>query len=114
MLRDWGGHHSADDVLAALAEHGEHMSRASVYNVLRDLGARGLIRATGTVHGRAYYEADAPGHHHFICHDCGAIIDVPDHHHPAPPPANLGPGFHIDETQIIYRGRCPNCTARST
>lgn len=111
-LQERGGHQSADDVLGALRARGERLSRASVYNVLRDLGARGLARATDTGHGRAYYEAGPDSHPHFVCRACGLIADV---HGPTPPPPpdSLPPGFHIAETQIIYRGYCPQCAPRN-
>ena len=57
LLKELGGHHSADE-LAQLLNEGKHaMSRASVFNVLHDLCNAGLIMLSDAGPGRAIYEA---------------------------------------------------------
>ena len=51
-------------------------------------------------------------HHHLVCRGCGHIVDV-DCAAGAPPclhPA-ADHGFEIDEAEVIYWGRCQQCTA---
>lgn len=106
-----GGHWTADEVHTALLADGEPFSRASVYNVLRDLCNQGLVLLTDAGPGRAYYEAGAPWHHHFVCRSCGTIVDV----HcaagakPCLAPELPAPGYDVDEAQVIFRGYCPSC-----
>lgn len=109
-LRDDRGHHSVDDVIRRLKECARPVSRMSVYNVMADLEAAGLVMRADTGPGRAIYEVSEIRHHHFVCRVCKTIIDVPcakgekpclDH------PAGLG-GI-VEEAQVIFRGVCAAC-----
>lgn len=61
--------------------------------------------------GRAYYEAAEHWHHHFVCRVCGEIYDVPcsEGRKPCLESRLPGPGFLVDEAQVIFRGLCPAC-----
>ncbi len=111
LLQSLGGHHSADDLAQQLSADKGGMSRASVFNVLHDLTNAGLIMLSDAGPGRAFYEASDTWHHHFVCRNCGDIIDVPcaKDVKPCLNPALPGPGFAVDEAQVIFRGLCPAC-----
>lgn len=111
LLKSLGGHHSADELAQRLAAVGEGMSRASVFNVLNDLTDAGLIMLSDAGPGRAFYEASDEWHHHFVCRKCGEIFDVPcaTGRKPCLAPVLPGPGFSVDEAQVIFRGYCPAC-----
>lgn len=111
LLETLGGHHSADDLVQRLATQGAGLSRASVFNVLNDLTKCGLIMLCDAGPGRAYYEVYDRWHHHFVCRQCGDIYDVPCAVNTKPClEASLpGPGFAVDEAQVIFRGLCPIC-----
>ncbi|RMF93260.1 MAG: transcriptional repressor [Nitrospinota bacterium] len=103
------GHWSVDEVFHTLRTRGVELSRASVYNAMNDFMRTGLVRIADTGPGRALYEVAQDQHHHFVCRQCGAIIDVPCI--VGDPPclqADL-PGCTIDQAQVIFRGQCPNC-----
>ncbi len=114
-LHSLGGHRSADELMSALRKRGEKLSRASVFNVLRVLSQHGLIMLTDAGPGRALYEAADEWHHHFVCRQCGEITDVPCAVGSKPClDANLpGPGYIVDEAQVIFRGLCPTCSQPS-
>jgi Fur family ferric uptake transcriptional regulator len=113
FLREQGGHHSADDITAALAAAGEPMLRGSIYNVLGSLVDSGLVVVADAGPGRTLYEAGDGWHHHFVCRACGTILDVPCVVG-AKPCLDAGlVGAEVDEAQVIFRGRCPSCAARS-
>lgn len=109
-LSEIGGHLSVDEVVAALRDRGEDLPRMSVYNVVADLEAAGLVMCADTGPGRALYEVSDVWHHHFVCRVCRAVTDVPCWSGKKPclePPTSL-PGT-IDEAQIIFRGVCKKC-----
>ncbi|MDT8436765.1 MAG: Fur family transcriptional regulator [Gemmatimonadota bacterium] len=109
-LREAGGHHSVDDIARRLAKAGEPLPRQTVYNVVADLTAAGLLMCADAGPGRALYEAAEEWHHHFVCRRCATIIDVPCTRGRKPcldAPAGLG--LQIDEAQVIFRGLCPAC-----
>lgn len=113
VLEEIGPHHSVDEIVAALAARGKPLPRMSVYNVVGALVAHGLLMATDAGPGRALYELSERWHHHFVCRDCGAIIDVPCvvGEKPCLRPGTLD--ADVDEAQVIFRGRCAACRARS-
>jgi Fur family ferric uptake transcriptional regulator len=89
------------------------VSHQAVYDVLRALTAAGLVRCIEPPGSVARYEARVgDNHHHVVCRSCGAIADVDCAVGEAPclTPSD-GHGFTIDEAEVIYRGRCPECAA---
>jgi Fe2+ or Zn2+ uptake regulation protein len=113
-LRANGGHRSADDVAALLTKGGSPLPRASIYNVLADLTAAGLLMCADVGPGRALYEAAERWHHHFLCRVCGMVLDVPCIRGEKPcldPPASLQ--GTVEEAQVLFRGVCDRCRAAS-
>lgn len=109
VLERAGAHRSVDELVAALRQRGTPLPRATVYNVVNALVAHGLIMAADTGPGRALFEAGRTWHHHFVCRECGAIIDVPCVRGEKPCLEPDLPGVEVDEAQVIWRGRCPQC-----
>ena len=113
-LRETGGHRSVDEVAVLLKERGEEVPRMSVYNVVADLQAVGLVMCADAGPGRALYEVSDVWHHHFVCRVCKMVTDVPCARgiKPClePPPSLAGT---VDEAQVIFRGICAKCAAES-
>ncbi|MCS7051584.1 MAG: transcriptional repressor [Thermomicrobium sp.] len=107
------GHWSADEVLAAVRARGARLSRATVYNVIHALVSSGLVMVADAGPGRMLLESARVWHHHFVCRDCGTVIDVPCVIGAKPCLQPALPGAEVDEAQVIWRGRCPRCVARS-
>ena len=105
--------HSLIDVVRR--DHGE-VSHQAVYDVLRDLTDAGLVRRFQPTGSLARYEARvADNHHHVVCRSCGAIVDVDCAVGDAPClTAADDAGYEIDEAEVIYWGRCPDCAAASS
>jgi Fur family ferric uptake transcriptional regulator len=91
------------------------VSHQAVYDVLRALTAAGLVRRIEPAGSVARYEARVgDNHHHVICRTCGAISDVDCAVGYTPClTASDGHGFEIDEAEVVYWGRCPDCAATS-
>ena len=107
-------HITADGVTEiARAEIGA-ISRQSVYDALGVLADSGLIRRIQPVGSPALYE-DRVGdnHHHIVCRDCGSVVDVDCAVGAAPClTAADAQGYEIDEAEVAYWGRCPDCRAQ--
>lgn len=106
-------HTTADGVVEAARGQIGAISRQSVYDALALLVAKGLVRRIQPVGSAARYE-DRVGdnHHHVICRSCGRLADVDCAVGAAPcltPAESLG--FEIDEAEVAYWGRCPDCLA---
>jgi Fur family ferric uptake transcriptional regulator len=113
FLRERGGHHSADEITEALGAKDTSLLRGSVYNVLNKLEKHGLITLADVGPGRALYESGSPWHHHFVCRQCDAVLDVPCVVGQKPCLEAELAGAELDDAQVIFRGRCPACVASS-
>jgi Fe2+ or Zn2+ uptake regulation protein len=113
FLLELGGHRSIDELIRGLKARGTPLPRASVYNVISVLVNRGLVMLADAGPGPALYEVALNWHHHFVCIDCGIIIDIPcvKGEKPCLLP-DWVPGT-VEETQIIFRGRCDQCLAQT-
>jgi Fur family ferric uptake transcriptional regulator len=104
-------HVTADDVVEVVTSDIGAISRKAVYDAVGVLADMGLIRRIQPSGSAARYE-DRVGdnHHHLICRNCGQMVDV-DCAVGAKPclTAADDAGYDIDEAEVIYWGRCPNC-----
>ena len=85
----------------------------AVYDALGTLAERGLIRRIQPAGSAARYE-DRVGdnHHHLVCRACGLTVDVDCAVGETPClTAAANHGFHIEEAEVVYWGRCPDCEA---
>jgi Fe2+ or Zn2+ uptake regulation protein len=108
-------HGTADDVAEVVRADLGVISRQAVYDALRLLADKGLIRRIQPAGSAARYE-DRVGdnHHHLICRICGRMTDV-DCAVGAMPclTAEDDSGYEIDEAEVVYWGRCPECLAET-
>ncbi len=112
LLQKLGGHRSIDELLKELQAQGTPLPRAYVYKVIDMLVKRGIVMLADAGPGPALYEVSMTWHHHFVCTECGCIIDIPCvvGEKPCLLP-DWVPGT-VEETQIIFRGRCTDCLAQ--
>jgi len=108
-LETLGGHRTADEIGASLGSAGPGIPRASLYHVLGALAEAGVVLVADAGPGTARYEVAAAWHHHLVCRECGAIVDVPCVRGTRPCLEPDLPGVAIDEAQVIFRGRCASC-----
>jgi Fur family ferric uptake transcriptional regulator len=106
--------HLAVDELAEIvrAEIGAISLRA-VYDSVGVLVDAGLLRRIQPAGSPARYE-DRVGdnHHHLVCRACGRLVDVECAIGAAPcMDAADDAGYEIDEVEVVYWGRCPECVA---
>jgi Fur family ferric uptake transcriptional regulator len=110
-------HSTAADIAAAVRSDIGAISQQAVYDALATLTDKGIIRRIQPAGSAARYEDRvADNHHHVICRICGRMADVDvdggvDHRSG---PALESSGYVIDEAEVIYWGRCPDCVAETT
>jgi Fur family ferric uptake transcriptional regulator len=108
-------HVTAEGVAEAVRARIGAISLQSVYDALGVLVAEGLIRRIQPAGSPARFE-DRVGdnHHHLICRVCGRVVDVECAVGSAPCLTAVdGKGYEIDEAEVAYWGRCPDCVARA-
>jgi Fur family transcriptional regulator, stress-responsive regulator len=108
-------HITADAVADVVRTEIGAISLQSVYDALGLLVSEGLIRRIQPSGSPARFE-DRVGdnHHHLICRTCGRVVDVDCATGAAPclTPKG-GSGYEIDEAEVAYWGRCPDCLEQS-
>lgn len=104
-------HCTADDAAEEVRAEIGAISRQAVYDALGMLADKGLIRRIQPAGSPARYE-DRVGdnHHHLICRMCGKTVDVDCAVGDTPClTAAADSGYEIDEAEVIYWGKCPEC-----
>jgi Fe2+ or Zn2+ uptake regulation protein len=106
-------HATADAVAEAVRAEIGAISLQSVYDALSLLAAEGLIRRIQPAGSPARFENRVgDNHHHLICRTCGRMVDVDCAVGAAPClTAADNRGYEIDEAEVVYWGRCPDCLA---
>jgi Fur family ferric uptake transcriptional regulator len=104
-------HAETDSILDAARQESGEVSHQAVYDVLRALTDTGLVRRIQPTGSLARYEARVgDNHHHLVCRSCGAVADVDCAVGDSPClTAADDAGYEIDEAEVIYWGRCPEC-----
>lgn len=106
-------HSTAAEIAAVVRSEIGAVSLQAVYDSLTTLAEKGIIRRIQPAGSPARYE-DRVGdnHHHLICRACGRTVDVDCAVGQAPClTAADNAGYEIDEAEVIYWGRCPDCVA---
>jgi Fe2+ or Zn2+ uptake regulation protein len=109
-------HAPTDTLIDAVRARQPDVSHQTVYDGLRALTTAGLLRRLQPAGSVARYEARVgDNHHHLVCRDCGAIVDVDCAVGLTPClTASDDHGFEVGEAEVIYWGRCRDCIARSS
>ena len=108
-------HITADAVAEAVRSEIGAISLQSVYDALSLLVSEGLIRRIQPSGSAARFE-DRVGdnHHHLICRSCGRVVDTDCAVGAAPCLTAIDDrGYEIDEAEVAYWGRCPDCLEKS-
>ncbi len=72
-------HMSAEDVYKALLQSGEDVGLATVYRVLTQFEAAGLVSRHHFEEGHSVYELNQGDHHdHILCIKCGKVDEFSD------------------------------------
>jgi len=104
-------HISAEEIYAQIIAKYPNVNISTVYRTLELLERLGLVTKTDLWEGRVRYHPVEKGHHHhLICRECGAIIDL-DESLLAPLKSALlrEYKFSADLRHLAILGRCVNC-----
>ncbi len=108
-----GAHSTADDIYTVVRADIGAISRQAVYDALAVLTDKGLLRRIQPAGSPARYENRVgDNHHHLICRTCSRMVDVDCAVGDTPClTAADDSGYEIDEAEVVYWGRCPECAA---
>lgn len=106
-------HSTAPEIAPIVRSEIGAISQQAVYDALAALTDTGIVRRIQPAGSPARYEDRVEdNHHHLICRSCGRMVDVDCAIGEAPCLTAVEDcGYEIDEAEVIYWGRCPDCVA---
>jgi Fur family ferric uptake transcriptional regulator len=107
-------HLSAEDVYRSLMDAGEDIGLATVYRVLTQFEAAGLVERHNFEGNQAVFELYEGSHHdHMVCVECGTIQEfMDDLIEQQQLKVARQHDFELTDHSLILYGRCPNCRAK--
>ncbi|MGK3953446.1 Fur family transcriptional regulator [Microbacterium sp. I2] len=106
-------HSSADELFEVVARTVPGTSLQSVYNALGDFVDAGLVRRIEPAGRPGLFELRVDdNHHHLVCSECGAVVDVDCVVGDAPclTPSDAH-GFVVHSAEVTFWGVCAPCRA---
>jgi Fe2+ or Zn2+ uptake regulation protein len=97
-------HPTADEVWEKARRECPTLSRATVYNTLKLLVKKGLLKTRAITEGVVVFDPHVEKHHHFVDEATGRIHDIPWEAVRVSGEGSL-PGFEVREYQVVMRGR---------
>jgi Fur family ferric uptake transcriptional regulator len=109
-------HSTADDIYMIVRAEIGAISRQAVYDALAALTDKGILRRIQPAGSSARYEGRvADNHHHLVCRTCRRMVDVDCAVGDTPClTAADEAGYEVDEAEVIYWGRCPECVGAAS
>ncbi len=104
-------HISAEEIYAQVIAKYPHVNISTVYRTLELLKRLGLATETDFGEGRVRYHPAGKGHHHhLVCQECGAIVDLDESALASLKDVLLREyGFSADLRHLAIFGRCVKC-----
>jgi Fe2+ or Zn2+ uptake regulation protein len=111
VLFESEGHHTAEELAAQVQELAPDIHLSTIYRNLDELEKLGVIVHAHLGHGPATYHLASTAHGHFVCEECGKMIEAPDELFVGlGQEAKVRFGFTIDPHHFAMLGRCRDCT----
>ena len=103
-------HPSANMIYNDLKPSIPKLSLGTVYTNLKLFEDLGQVIRVANVNGFERYDADTSEHVHFVCDECGAVIDITDADIKKAKKACQAGQANIKNIQIVLHGTCERCS----
>jgi Fur family transcriptional regulator, peroxide stress response regulator len=103
-------HPDAEKVYQTVRKQIPTISLYTVYRTLRLLSDLKLIDTLSPSEDRMRFDSNNLPHHHFICRQCGVVMDFYDHRFDKlEVPDSVGVMGTVDSIRVEMRGLCTQC-----
>ncbi len=110
-LFDAKEHRTAEELAAEVQLQAPDIHLSTIYRNLDELEKLGVIVHSHLGHGAATYHLATAVHGHFVCEECGRMIEAPQSMFEGlAQSAQANFGFTIDPHHFAMLGRCADCT----
>jgi Fur family iron response transcriptional regulator len=96
-------HLSAEQVLVAVNQNDEEVSKATVYNTLGVFAKHGLIREVIVDPSKVFYDSNLSKHHHLYYSDSGELEDIANESVEISKLPELPNNLQIEDVDVIIR-----------
>lgn len=114
IVRNSHDHPTAAEVMNRLVEQGQNLAYGTVYNSLRYLSDKQLIRELKLGEAASRYDARMDDHQHILCEVCGAVdevmTEVPEDWMNKVAEET---GYSISHAHVVFGGVCPACKSKT-
>ncbi len=105
------GHRTVEELAVVVQAEDPDIHLSTIYRNLEELERLGVVVHSHFGHGPATYHLASSVHGHFVCEQCGALIEAPDSFFDGlAKSARSTFGFTIDPHHFALLGRCANCS----
>lgn len=107
VLKECQDHPTADVIYERVKAICPSISLGTVYRNLKQFVEDGRAISLETTDISLHYDGRVASHGHFVCQDCGKIIDVFEDF--LLPQTLINSGVKINDTKVIFYGKCTDC-----
>lgn len=105
------GHRTAEELAGEVQAEAPDIHISTIYRNLDELERLGVVVHSHFGHGPATFHLATSVHGHFVCEECGKLIEVPDTFFEGlAKKARSEFGFTIDPHHFAMLGRCADCS----
>ena len=110
-IRSTTCHPSAEWIYQTLKPTHPDLSLGTVYRNLVFFQQQGQVQSVGVVNGQERFDGNTTPHSHFVCTNCGAVIDL----HSIKLDSSLTRdvseqyGLAVERHELTFYGRCQTC-----
>ena len=110
-LQQTKDHPSAEMIFNQLKPEIADPSIGTVYRNLTVFRQQGLAACIATVGGVERFDGNTAAHVHFICTECGSVVDLPGIHVPEELNTAVArsSGGQVENCQLSFTGKCSDC-----
>jgi len=109
------GHMSAEELADAVQTRAPDVHLSTIYRNLEELEHLGVVSHSHLGHGPSSYLLASHAHAHFMCAECGKMIEAPpEMFRGLARSAQTKLGFSIDPKHFAILGLCAECSERGS
>lgn len=107
-------HPTAEWVYQKLKPEYPDLSLGTVYRNISKFKEEGLVMRVGVVNGQERLDGNVVPHTHFVCTNCGAVLDLKTDCLPQNIDVEVAKefGVEVEVHELVFRGKCPKCIVR--
>ena len=110
-IRSTTCHPSAEWIYQTLKPTHPNLSLGTVYRNLVFFQQQGQVQSVGVVNGQERFDGNTAPHSHFVCTNCGAVIDLHSIKLDSSLTSDVSEqyGLAVERHELTFYGRCQTC-----